>query len=102
MIYSTNDIADARGGKPSASRMTRIYNCPASLRLNAMETPESSAAADEGRMLHRVMELSIKDANDAERAELDALLKSLNDEQMAAYQTTVKLVSKSVLREHNA
>ena len=57
MIYSTNDIADARGGKPSASRMTRIFNCPASLRLNAMETPESSAAADEGTKLHKCCEL---------------------------------------------
>ena len=57
MTYSTNDIADARGGKPSASRMTRIFNCPASLRLNAMETPESSAAADEGTKLHKCCEL---------------------------------------------
>lgn len=57
MTYSTNDIADARGGKPSASRMTRIFNCPASLRLNAMETPESSAAADEGTRLHKCCEL---------------------------------------------
>lgn len=57
MTYSTNDIADARGGKPSASRMTRIYNCPASLRLNEMETPESSAAADEGTKLHKCCEL---------------------------------------------
>lgn len=57
MTYSTNDIADARAGKPSASRMTRIYNCPSSLRLNAMETPESSAAADEGTRLHKCCEL---------------------------------------------
>lgn len=57
MTYSTNDIADARGGKPSASRMTRIFNCPASLRLNEMETPESSAAADEGTRLHKCCEL---------------------------------------------
>ena len=57
MTYSTNDIADARGGKPSASRMTRIFNCPASLRLNDMETPESSAAADEGTRLHKCCEL---------------------------------------------
>lgn len=47
----------ARGGKPSASRMTRIYNCPASLRLNEMEMPESSAAADEGTRLHKCCEL---------------------------------------------
>lgn len=57
MTYSANDIADARGGKPSASRMTRIFNCPASLRLNAMETPESSAAAEEGTRLHKCCEL---------------------------------------------
>ena len=101
-MSSNKGISDERGALPSASRMTRIYNCPASFQLNALEVPETSAAAEEGRMLHRVMELSIKDANDAERAELDALLKSLNDEQMAAYQTAVKLVSESVLREHNA
>lgn len=98
-MTSNTALTDARGSLPSASRMTRIFNCPASFKLNALEVPETSAAAEEGRMLHRVMELSIKDANDAERAELDALLKSLNDEQMAAYQTAVKLVSESVLRE---
>ena len=102
MKSDTSKLADVRGNRPSASRMTRIFHCPASFLLNAMEIPETSSAAEEGRMLHRVMELSIKDANDAERAELDALLKSLNDEQMAAYQTAVKLVSESVLREHNA
>lgn len=101
-MTSNTALSDARGSLPSASRMTRIFNCPASFQLNALETPETSAAAEEGRMLHRVMDLTIKDANDAERAELDALLKSLNDEQMAAYQTAVKLVSESVLREHNA
>ena len=101
-MTSNTALTDARGSLPSASRMTRIFNCPASFQLNALETPETSAAAEEGRMLHRVMELSIKDANDAERAELDALLKSLNDEQKAAYQTAVKLVCDSVLREHNA
>ena len=72
MIYSTNDIADARGGKPSASRMTRIYNCPASLRLNAMETPESSAAADEGTRLHKCCELILtrpQNQSAAQRAE---------------------------------
>ena len=101
-MTSNTTLTDARGSLPSASRMTRIFNCPASFQLNALETPETSAAAEEGRLLHRIMELSIKNANDAERAELDALLKSLNDEQMAAYQTAVKLVSESVLREHNA
>ena len=56
-MKSNVDAKDARGGKPSASRMTRIYNCPASLRLNEMETPESSAAADEGTKLHKCCEL---------------------------------------------
>lgn len=101
-MTSNTSLSDARGSLPSASRMTRIFNCPASFQLNALETPETSAAAEEGRMLHRVMELSVKYAYDSERAELDAILKSLNDEQMAAYQTAVKLVSESVLREHNA
>lgn len=101
-MTSNTSLSDARGSLPSASRMTRIFNCPASFQLNALEVPETSAAAEEGRMLHRAMELSIKDANDSEKAELNALLKSLNDEQMAAYQTAVKLVSESVLREHNA
>lgn len=50
-------LADVRGSRPSASRMTRIYNCPASFRLNAMETPESSAAAEEGTRLHKCCEL---------------------------------------------
>lgn len=100
-MVSNKGISDERGALPSASRMTRIFNCPASFQLNALETPETSAAAEEGRMLHRAMELSIKDANDSEKAELNALLKSLNDEQMSAYQTAVKLVSESVLREHN-
>lgn len=100
-MTSNTALTDARGSLPSASRMTRIFNCPASFQLNALETPETSAAAEEGRMLHRVMELSIKGANDSEKAELNALLKSLNDEQMSAYQTAVKLVSESVLREHN-
>ena len=101
-MTSNTSLTDARGSLPSASRMTRIFNCPASFQLNALEVPETSAAAEEGRMLHRVMELAIKNANDAEKAELNAILKSLNDEQMAAYQTAVKLVSESVLREHNA
>lgn len=57
MTYSTNDIADARGGKPSASRMTRVFNCPASFKMNLLETPESSSAAEEGTKLHKCCEL---------------------------------------------
>lgn len=56
-MKSNVDAKDARGGLPSASRMTRIFHCPASFRLNAMETPESSAAADEGTRLHKCCEL---------------------------------------------
>lgn len=56
-MKSNVDTKDARGGLPSASRMTRIFHCPASFRLNAMETPESSAAADEGTRLHKCCEL---------------------------------------------
>lgn len=83
-MTSNTALSDARGSLPSASRMTRIFNCPASFQLNALETPETSAAAEEGRILHRVMELSVKYAYDSEKAELNALFKSLNDEQMAA------------------
>ena len=57
MKSDAGKLADARGGCPSASRMTRIFNCPASFRLNAMETPESSAAAEEGTRLHKCCEL---------------------------------------------
>lgn len=57
MKSDASKLADARGGCPSASRMTRIFHCPASFRLNAMETPESSAAAEEGTKLHKCCEL---------------------------------------------
>lgn len=57
MKSDASKLADARGGCPSASRMTRIFNCPASFRLNAMETPESSAAAEEGTKLHKCCEV---------------------------------------------
>lgn len=102
MTYSTNDIADARGGKPSASRMTRIFNCPASFQLNAMENPETSAAAEEGRMLHRVMELAVKLGNESEKPEFDALFAALTDEQRQAYLTAVKLVNDNVLCDFRA
>jgi len=53
---STN-VTDQRGALPSASRMTRTLNCPASFKMNLSELPEGSEAADEGTMLHRVCEL---------------------------------------------
>ncbi len=101
MIYSTNDIADARGGLPSASRMTRIFHCPASFRLNAMETPESSSAAEEGRLLHRVMELAIQkfpeDIHEELRADFDDVKSRLSDEQEQAFNTACWLVSRNVV-----
>lgn len=92
----------ARGGKPSASRMTRIFNCPASFQLNSMEIPETSAAAEEGRMLHRVMELAVKLGNESEKPEFDALFAALTDEQRQAYLTAVKLVNDNVLCDFRA
>ena len=75
-------IRDERGGMPSASAMTRIFNCPASYKLNAAETPESSGAAVEGTMLHRHMELTYMPKKTPEQdAELKALGAALNSEQ---------------------
>lgn len=102
MKSDAGKLADARGGKPSASRMTRIYNCPASFQLNAMEIPETSAAAEEGRMLHRVMELAVKLGNESEKPEFDALFAALTDEQRQAYLTAVKLVNDNVLCDFRA
>ena len=87
MTYSTNDIADARGGKPSASAMSRIFNCPASFRLNAAEMPETSEVAQEGTMLHRYMELLFKKpeaVTDEEKNELLSLIEDITPEQEAA------------------
>lgn len=95
-------LTDARGNRPSASRMTRIFNCPASFQLNAMEIPETSAAAEEGRMLHRVMELAVKLGNESEKPEFDALFAALTDEQRQAYLTAVKLVNDNVLCDFRA
>ena len=89
--------SNERGNRPSASGMTRVFNCPASLRLNEMETPESSAAAEEGRMLHRVMELAVKLGNESEKPEFDALFAALTDEQRQVYFTAVKLITDKVL-----
>ena len=49
--------SNERGNRPSASRMTRVFNCPASFKMNSLETPESSVAAEEGTMLHKCCEL---------------------------------------------
>lgn len=102
MKSDAGKLADARGGCPSASRMTRIFNCPASFQLNAMEIPETSAAAEEGRMLHRVMELAVKLGNESEKPEFDALFAALTDEQRQAYLTAVKLVNDNVLCDFRA
>lgn len=101
MKSDTSKLADARGGCPSASRMTRIFNCPASLRLNEMETPESSAAADEGRLLHRAMELAVQkfpeDIHEALRDDFDDVKSQLSDEQEQAFNTACWLVSRNVV-----
>lgn len=86
--------------RPSASIMTRVYHCPASFRLNSLETPESSEAAEEGTKLHRVCELLMsKNPNDAEKSELKSLKESLDDEQLDtvkyAFKSAKKLVEKS-------
>lgn len=60
MKSDAGKLADARGGCPSASRMTRVFHCPASFRLNKMEIPETSAAAEEGTKLHKYCELLLK------------------------------------------
>lgn len=100
MKSDASKLADARGGCPSASRMTRIFNCPASFRLNAMETPESSAAADEGRMLHRAVELSLKDTSEIEQNDLNKILSGLSDEQVNAYQTALKIIDDRVIKSN--
>lgn len=70
MTSNFND--NGRGGKPSASSMTRVFNCPASFRLNAMETPETSPAAEEGTMLHKVMELAVRERSPLVEEDLSA------------------------------
>lgn len=77
--------ADERDGKPSASAMTRIVHCPASFKLNAAEMPENSGAAEEGTMLHRIMELTYTLHKTAEeQAELAKLNAALTPEQEQA------------------
>ena len=101
MKSDAGKLADARGGCPSASRMTRIFNCPASFQLNALETPETSAAAEEGRMLHRIMELAIQkfpeDIHEEMRADFDDVKSRLSDEQEQAFNMACWLVSHNVV-----
>lgn len=100
-MTSNTALTDARGSLPSASAMTRIFNCPASYKLNAAETPETSAAAEEGRLLHRVMELAIQkfpeDIHEVLRADFDDVKSLLSDEQEQAFNTACWLVSRNVV-----
>lgn len=100
-MISNKGISDERGALPSASRMTRIFNCPASFQLNALETPETSAAAEEGRILHRIMELAIQkfpeDIHEEMRADFDDVKSRLSDEQDQAFNTACWLVSRNVV-----
>ncbi len=77
---------------PSASIMTRVYNCPASFKLNALEVPTSSEAADEGTLLHSVCEQGFPAHSSAFK---DALFE-LNDEQ----RETVLAALKAAYNEH--
>lgn len=105
-MSNETQLTDARGNRPSASRMTRIFNCPASFQLNAMEIPETSAAAEEGRMLHRIMELAIQkypeDIHEEMRADFDDIHSRLSDEQEQAFGTACWLVSRNVIDSFRA
>lgn len=100
-MTSNTVLTDARGSLPSASRMTRIFHCPASFQLNAMEIPETSSAAEEGRMLHRAMELAIQkfpeDIHEALRDDFDDVKSRLSDEQEQAFIAACWLVSRNVV-----
>ena len=78
--------ANDRGAMPSASKMSQIFHCPASFRLNLSETPETSAAAEEGTMLHRVCELTLRRGNikPKDAQELADLKARLTEEQLNA------------------
>lgn len=103
-MTSNTVLTDARGSLPSASAMTRIFNCPASYKLNAAETPETSAAAEEGRLLHRVMELAVQkfpeDIHEALRDDFDDVKSRLSDEQEQAFNTACWLVSRNVVERN--
>ena len=81
-----------RQSKPSASIMTRVYNCPASFRMNLSEIPTSSAAADEGTRLHRICELAIE-ATSEHRAEYDKLLSETSADQEQAVKFCLETVA---------
>ena len=96
--------SNERGNRPSASGMTRVFNCPASFKMNLLETPESSAAAEEGRMLHRAVELSSKELSEIEHYELNKIVSGLNDEQINAFQTVLRIIDNRIItpnREYN-
>ena len=97
MKSDAGKLADARGGCPSASRMTRIFHCPASFRLNAMETPESSAAAEEGTRLHKCCELLLTNPHKQSAKENESGIDeyfSLSEEQRAFVDFAVTKVVK--------
>ena len=90
--------SDERDGKPSASAMTRIVHCPASFKLNAAEMPENSGAAEEGTMLHRIMELTFTpERTTEEQVELDKLNGALTPDQEQAI-----LIAENELEKTNA
>lgn len=77
--------SNERGSRPSASGMTRVFNCPASFKMNLLETPEGSAAADEGTRLHKLCEIVIKDKlSFGESKACQELIRGLSDEQLFA------------------
>lgn len=88
---------DRREGKPSASAMTRIFNCPASFRLNVMEMPETSAAAEEGTKLHRIMELHFRPKTNDDVEELESLWHSLDNEQQEAIEFAKSFVRQNII-----
>lgn len=77
------DLINERDAHPSASKMSQIFHCPASFKLNLSEIPTSSAAAEEGTMLHRVCELEVRKER-GEKAledEYSTLWENLTEEQ---------------------
>lgn len=77
------DLTNERGACPSASKMSQIFHCPASFKLNLSEIPTSSAAAEEGTMLHRVCELEVRKerGENALEDEYSTLWEKLTEEQ---------------------
>lgn len=75
----------ARGGLPSASKMTRIFHCPASFSLNQGELPQpSSEVAAEGTLLHKVCELAAYPTDEEAQEERQKIEATLTPEQMSA------------------